>query len=92
MHIVTLRTVPVLVPLGGWGTNVINHADKGNMGRTVSTTASVEMVRNVTQPQENVTALQGGEGFIVTPPALWGGGGLSANNSAVVEMEGLVTM
>ena len=92
MHTVTPRTDHVLVPLGGLGLNVISHVDRENMEKTVNMTASVEMVQNVTQHQENVTVQQGGEGSTVTLPAHWEVGVQNANSSAPAEMGGPATM
>ena len=91
MPTVTPQTDPVLAPRGGWGKNVISHAERGNMVKTVNMTASAEMGRNVIQPLENVIVPQGGEGSTVTRPALWGGGGRSVNSSVAAGMEGLAT-
>ena len=92
MHIVTPRTDHVLVPLGGSGLNVISHVGRENMEKTVNMTASVEMVQNVTQHQENVTVQQVGEESTVTRPALWGGGGQNAKSSVAAEMGVPATM
>jgi len=92
MPTVTPLTDHVLAPQGGWGTNVINHAGRGNMAKTVNMTASAEMGRNVTQPLENVIVLRDGEGYIVIHLAPLESGERSANSNVLVGMEGPATL
>ena len=92
MPTVTPRTERALAPRGGWGPNVISHAGRGNMVKTVNMTASAEMGRNVIQRLESVIVPRGGEGSTATRPALWGVGGRSANSNVAAGMGALATM